>query len=67
MAQWLRTVAILSEDPGMLPNFYLVVHKHLELQFQGTQCSLLFSEGMHTAHRCTCRQNTHTFFFKKKS
>lgn len=43
MAQWLRIVAILSEDPGMLPNSYLVAHKHLELQFQGTQCSPLVS------------------------
>lgn len=28
MAQWLRTLAVLSEDPDSVPGTHIVVHNH---------------------------------------
>jgi hypothetical protein len=35
MAQWLRVLVDLSEDPGLIPSSHTTAHNHLQLQFQG--------------------------------
>jgi hypothetical protein len=59
MAWWLRasTLTILSEDLGLISSIHMVAHKHLQLQFQGLQCSLLpdWEQGMYVVHRHTYR------------
>ena len=68
MAQWSRALTALAEDPGLSLSTYMVAHKYLYLQFQGIQPLLLASMGtrrMHTVHRHTCRQNTHTHKMNK--
>jgi hypothetical protein len=48
MAQWLRTLAALTEDLGLVPSAHMVVYNHLKLQFQGIRCPLLnFVGTMH--------------------
>lgn len=37
MAQWLRVVALLAEDPGPISSIHTVAHNHPSLQFQGIQ------------------------------
>lgn len=39
MAQQLRALTSLAEDPGSVPGTRMVVHSHLDLQFQGVQSS----------------------------
>lgn len=29
MSQWLRTLAVLLEDPGLIPNTHVIAKKHL--------------------------------------
>lgn len=65
MAQMLRAVAALSEDPGSILNTYMTAHNCLRLLFLAIHCSLPASTG--TAHkwcRCACRQNTQTHKIK---
>jgi hypothetical protein len=61
MAQQLRTVAILAEDSGSVPNICMVDHKYLKLQVHRIQQTLVASVGTrHTdVHIYTYRQNTH--------
>jgi hypothetical protein len=35
MAQWLRVLAVLPEDPGSVLSTHMSVDKCLQLQFQG--------------------------------
>ena len=35
MAQWLRPLAVLPEDPGSVPSIYMTVHNCLKLQLPG--------------------------------
>lgn len=37
MAQPLRALSILAEDPGSVPNTYMVSYNNLQLQFQEIQ------------------------------
>ena len=48
MFQLLRTLAALSEDPGLIPSLYSVILNDLELQSQGLPNLLLAS--VDTAH-----------------
>lgn len=48
--QWLRTLAILAEDPGSIPSTHMVLHNHLSLQSQGIQCPLLNSVAIRHTH-----------------
>ena len=63
MAQWLRALAALSEDPGLIPSIHMVAHDHIYVTpATGDQ---MLSSGCcghyrHIAHRHTCRPNTHT-------
>jgi hypothetical protein len=34
MAQWLRALALLPEDSGLIPSTHMMAHNHLQLQFQ---------------------------------
>lgn len=34
MAQWLRELAPLTDDPGSIPRTHMVAYNHLQLQFQ---------------------------------
>lgn len=53
-AAWqLRALTTLAEDPGLFPNTPKVAHTHPSLQFQGTQCPFLTSEG-------SCMQVVHS-------
>lgn len=58
IAQWLRTLATLLEDPSSIPSTHMVAHNHcLQLQFQEIWCPFLTSAGT----RFTCgAQATHT-------
>lgn len=57
MAQGLRTLAPLPEDPESIPSTHTAAESCLLLQLQGT-----LSSGLHgrEVHRYTCRQHTHT-------
>lgn len=44
LAQWLRVMAVLTENPGSIFSTHMVAHSCLQLQYQGTQCYLLASE-----------------------
>lgn len=37
MAQWLRALAALEEDLGLVPSTHMLVFNHLKLQFHGIQ------------------------------
>jgi hypothetical protein len=37
MAQRLRALSVLAEDPGSVPNTYMVSYNNLQLQFQEIQ------------------------------
>lgn len=41
MALRLRALATLGENVGSVPRTHTVVPNHLQLQFEGIQCSLL--------------------------
>jgi hypothetical protein len=41
LAQWLRALAVLPEDPGLIPSTHMVAYNHLQLQFQEVLCPLL--------------------------
>jgi hypothetical protein len=57
MVQWLRALAALPEDQGLIPSNHMVSHIHLQLQFQGIQHSLLTSTG--TRHTCGAQPCMH--------
>lgn len=57
MSHWLRELAALVEDPGLVSSTQMVTHNHLQLQLQGIQCPLLAS-GTHMMH--TYMQTKHT-------
>ena len=58
MAHWLRPLAALAEDLGVVPSTHTAAHSHLELQSQGTQGSDL-QGTIYTSCRHTCsRQST---------
>lgn len=61
-AQWLRTLAILPEDPAFIPQNNIVAYNPSYLQFWGTQCPLLASTSTRQVcvHRHTRKRNTHT-------
>ena len=50
MAQQLRTVAILAEDSGSVPNICMVDHKYLKLQVHRIQQTLVASVGTYTVY-----------------
>jgi hypothetical protein len=69
MAQWLRALAALLEDPGFIPSTHTAAHSCLYLQFLGIQCRSWFPwvPVTHMMRRHTCRQNTHKHhIFKRK-
>ena len=35
MSGWLRALAALAEDPGLVPSTCMAAHNHLYVQFQG--------------------------------
>jgi hypothetical protein len=36
VAQWLKALAALPEDPDLILSIYIMAHNHQKLQFQGT-------------------------------
>lgn len=50
MTLWLRTLAALVEDPGLVPSPYTAAHNHPEAQEQ---------ETAHGAH--SCMQGKHAY------
>jgi hypothetical protein len=58
IAQWLRTLAVLAEDPGLIPRTHIVVHCHLKLWF-------LISTGSGHAHSSHTHMGKRKIHFKK--
>ena len=54
MAQQLRVLAALPEDPDLISRNHMVVHRHLQLQSQ----DLMPPSDIHTVHRHECGQTT---------
>lgn len=52
MAQLLKALAILTEDPGSVPSAHMVAPNSLHLQLQGIRHSLLTSTApeLHRVH-----------------
>jgi hypothetical protein len=62
MAQQLRTLAVLAEDPSLVDSTHRAAHNLLLLKFQEIHCCLLASTDIrYTYDKQTCRQNTHTY------
>lgn len=55
LGQGLRSLAVLLEDPGLIPSIHMIVHNYLKLQFQKVPCPLLTSKDI----RHTCKLNVH--------
>jgi hypothetical protein len=57
-----KSTGVLPEDQSLVPNTYIAVPSHLELQFQGSKVLLwhLQAPDMYMVHRHMGRQNTHT-------
>lgn len=51
MAQWLRALADLADNPALVLHIHMAAHNHLSLQFHGLQRSLLASESI--KHACS--------------
>jgi hypothetical protein len=45
MADWLRRLAALAEDPGLVPSTPIATKNNLKFPFQSIQCPLLTSSG----------------------
>lgn len=55
----LKTLTTLLENPGSSPSTHIAAQSYLLNQSQRIRCAL-WALGMHTEHRCVCRQNTLT-------
>lgn len=62
MAQQVRAVTVLAEDPSSGPSTEVVAHSHLSLQFQ-LSFSRLLRRHMHVIHMVTLT-HTHTHTHK---
>lgn len=62
MAQLLRMLTNLPEEPDLIPSIHIVALNHLYLQFHGSQWPLLSSVDIwhHMVHGHKGRQNTQT-------
>lgn len=59
VAQWLRTIVALTEDPSLVPSTHIVIENS---SFRGSDALLgpPRTSGTHVIHRWyMCRQNTH--------
>jgi hypothetical protein len=62
VAQQLRALAALAEDPGSVPGTHVEAHSHLKLRSQRIPCSLLTSMGTrHTHSALTDTQAKHSY------
>lgn len=61
MVQWLRTLAALPKDLGLISSIHIVFNSHSELQFQGILHTLQTSLGIFsdTIHMCVYMQAKH--------
>lgn len=57
MAQLLRALVVLTEDPGSVHSIHVAAHKHSELQCQGIQHPLLPLQApcLHIVHTHTAQ------------
>jgi hypothetical protein len=56
MAQWLRALAVLPEDPSLIPSIHMVFTTPEDQQ----PLLASMSTGTQTGHRRACKQNTYT-------
>jgi hypothetical protein len=68
MAQQLRALATLAEDPGSVPSFRMVIYNHLDLSpvSSAREVDDPHRQQEHLTHRHTCRENICTHKIKKK-
>jgi hypothetical protein len=63
MAQWLRTLVVLPEDPSLISRTHMAAHNSLQLQSQGIYPFILFWP-LRTLNICgaqTCTQAKYTY------
>jgi hypothetical protein len=53
MAQWLRALGALPDDPGLSPNISVAAHDHLQLQLHGDLMLSCCFHGQQTHMYCT--------------
>jgi hypothetical protein len=66
MAQWLRVLVALAEDPGSILSNYLVAHRLLRVQFRGGDPMASSDLCGQQSHIRTHKQDTHTHKMKNK-
>jgi hypothetical protein len=66
MAQQLKTLVALAEDPDFVPSIHMVTHNHLHPSSRrsGALFWPLQGLGAHMGHLCTCRQDVQAYKIK---
>lgn len=60
MDPWLRALAALPKDLGLIASTYMAANRSQKLQFQEFKHGLLdFKNIAHVVHRLKCKQNAH--------
>ena len=65
MAQKLRTLAALAENPGSVPNNHMAAHNHVYLQFQASN-TLFWLPRASSIHMVYTHESKHTYKMKAK-
>jgi hypothetical protein len=61
LERWLRPLAVLQQDQGLIPSTHMVAHKHLNCSSgSNTLFWPVWAPGVYMFHVHTCRQDTYT-------